>query len=231
MKRFRIGFALKSAIIISVVIFGISLVVSYFVINSIYSLVQTYTVNMLKVINKGFKDDYYDYEVEAIRAYGEEILKRNINEYEYFMDVIEPTLIGFAEYYDIWNTKKPEEFNEFIASVFYWDGSKIYSKDPSYQDDEFLEFLSKLDLKVGESTYYLDADHSDAIYVFKLKKGVIGVRVHPEIYNRAWLRSVFIGANIDFYSAVFPKQGRYSTNFVEVIDELAESGVSIEDVY
>ncbi|MCX8096422.1 MAG: hypothetical protein N3D81_02870, partial [Spirochaetes bacterium] len=122
MKRFRIGFALKSAIIISVVIFGISLVVSYFVINSIYSLVQTYTVNMLKVINRGFKDDYYDYEVEAIRAYGEEILKRNINEYEYFMDVIEPTLIGFAEYYDIWNTKKPEEFNEFIASVFYWDG-------------------------------------------------------------------------------------------------------------
>ncbi|MEN2997629.1 MAG: methyl-accepting chemotaxis protein [Brevinematia bacterium] len=231
MRKPKIGFAFKSSLAVSLVVLSISFVVTYFVLDFLYSLIQTRIINTLKVINKGFKEDYYDYEVLAIREYGEKIISENLDEYENFVDVIEPSLIGFAEDYDIWQTKSPEEFSEFVAGVFYWDGSVVHSRDPSFQDSKFIEFLKKLNLRVGEEDVYIDYERSSGTYLFKLRKGVIGCRVYPEIYNRVWLRSILKEAKIDFYGAISPKNGDLRTNFFEIINEVDEVGIKPEEVY
>lgn len=60
------SFALKITILVLLVTFTIILVINYLVLNYFYSLVRNYTENMLKVINKGLKGDFFLWIVEEI---------------------------------------------------------------------------------------------------------------------------------------------------------------------
>lgn len=191
MKRFALGFDVRSAIIISLVLLVVVFLSVSYILHFFYSIVQTTAANLIKTVNKGFKLDYFDWVVESINAYGSEILSHRRDEYDYFKRVIEPSLVRFTDSYDIFSTGEGEK--EFIASSFYWNGEKLFSEDPSYlEDPEFISFLRGMNsLPAGTKRIYFSPLCSDYTYVCRLNKGVIGGRVHVEHFNEVWLKSVF----------------------------------------
>ncbi|MCX8029746.1 MAG: HAMP domain-containing protein, partial [Brevinematales bacterium] len=230
--RVRISFALKSAFAISLIVFIVVFGIINFIMNSFYSMVQNYTENMLKVINKGFKEDYYIYKIESIKRYGLEITENNLDEYKSFSNVIEPTLIGFADTHKVYEDNKTSHRKaEFVASAFYWDGKRLYSQDHSYQNEDFIQFLKNSSLKLNESYFYIDKYHSDVIFIYKLRQGIIGCCLHPETYNKVWLKSVFRGIPIDFYVSVSTTNKDSNIRFFKVVDELDGSSSKIDDIY
>lgn len=226
MKGLRLNFAVKSALVVSLVIFLIIFGITFLVLNYFYGMVERYTENMLKVINKEFKNDYYDWLKESIYSYGDEIIRGRIDEYGFFKDVVEVDLLRLAIDYDIHNIIS----NEYIATSFYWDGSRIYSEDKNLvENKEFLVFLREMNnAKVGERRIFISHGRSDVVILVKLNKGILGGRVHPEVYNKVWLEGVFKGVDISYFSSI--NIGDEKGVFNTVIKEF-EHVMDVEKVY
>ncbi|MCS7299101.1 MAG: HAMP domain-containing protein, partial [Spirochaetia bacterium] len=244
MKKVRFGFAFKMAVLVSLITFVVILVVNYLVLDYFYGLVRNYTENMLKVMNKGLKDDFFLWSVEEIKNYGDEIVENNYDEYEFYNDTVKGNIVALTRSYDVISgvktgylseyedLAKGEKLKDLFTSTFYWDGSRIYSLDYKYDDEEFIEYLKNSKFETGQTNFFLSKDQSKLIFIYKLKKGILGGSVSPEKYNEVWIRNVFRGVKLNFYVNYEQKSDNRMSHqkFSKIISDVSTTR-DIESVY
>ncbi|MCS7299841.1 MAG: methyl-accepting chemotaxis protein, partial [Spirochaetia bacterium] len=239
MRKFRFGFAFRSTLLVSVIFFSVIFGASLFVMEMFYMTFRTYTENMLKVINKGFKQDYFDWAVRTIKDYGDTIIKNNFDEYNFFKDSIESsmTITAIGEVHST-GTDKYDTGKIFIVSLFYWDGEKLFSEERQLQNSDFINLVEEnmKNMKAGDNKILISDMFPFPTYVYKLKQGVIGCVLHPELYNTFWLKNVFRNTKVNFYALLARKDENERDevsigNFKKVISEMETTQIEFETVY
>lgn len=230
MRKVRLGFGMKSSLVASLVLFVIILSIVSFSINLFYGIVQNYIENLLEVINAAFEKDYFQWMRASIDDFSSTMLSLRVDELKFFEDNIKSALIresSFATYTNV---------SEYILSPFYWSGSSLYIVDKTlWEEVELLNFLKKEVniLPPGERRYFITKNRNRIAYICRVRNGAIGADMAIQNYGKAWVKSTFKGALLDFYLSVSfaGERGNKGVEFAKVIDEISGDKVDINAVY
>ncbi|MCS7299186.1 MAG: hypothetical protein RMJ37_04380, partial [Spirochaetia bacterium] len=198
MRKFRFGFATKSAIVFALIVFLVVFVVMNYVLNIFYARFKESIRNVVDSINEGARNDIFGRMVSSINSYGDYILQNRVDEYSFFKNVIEKSLYQQSDAYSIVKTNE----QGFILSCFYYDGERFYSKDSSFSEDLELTLLLRDIMKSRKITndLFFSLGKRGFVYFYILNKGVIGAKFYPAIFNRSFLESIF--GKLPFFYAV-----------------------------
>lgn len=160
MKKFRFGFAIRSAIVSALIVLLVVFAVIHYVLDTFYAKFEENLKNVVDSVNEGARNDIFGRMVSSIKAYGDYIIQNRVDEYSFFKNVIEKSLYQQTDAYSIVKTNE----QNFILSCFYYDGEKFYSRDSSFSEDLELTFALKDMIKSKKLT--------DDLFFFNRQKRV-----------------------------------------------------------
>lgn len=228
MKRFGLGYVVRNAIFVSTIIFLITFISVSIVLNYIYDSFGARVKNVIQLANHYFENDYYKWVKMGLSSYGREIIDNNLDEFSFYNNVIISNTSVWSS--DIAPADLLKDIGDYLVSTFYWDGKKIYSFDKYLTNQELLKFLKNIPYKPGQEGLFVSSDKSVIIYLYKLKKGVIGAKLYPEFYNKILLRNVLLEAPMDLY--INFNKAVSNIRFVKVIDGTKSTiNVNLEEQY